>query len=207
MQNTNFYRYSKRIAYQIKTGTSPDRAATFNHAVCKNYTLQEIAHLVDVAYFLHLQDGKHINQHINALIAKEAKIPRHIKKTDTNKIQIADKDDKRKITQLYHLYRVVGKTIFIKMYCPSNISKYTFEKWCNKVFINPDERNKKGIRVHPHKKEVLDFLKRGAYIDFSETTTSVYIVLNDEKIRISNHENYNDENNLYKKVILNIIIR
>lgn len=102
---------------------------------------------------------------------------------------------------IYILYRVVGKSNFIKMFCPENVPPRTFEKWCNAALAGPG-LNKN--RIFPVAKKVaMQMLCDGGEIRIG-VHGSVYIHTNEGRARFSDHpasENFKE--NLTNNFIIN----
>lgn len=195
----NYYSFATSVAWRIKIGVTSNYQNSLNAIVANRLPFEELVQIIDVAYFESELTDKPFYQLINKALYHESKylpVPAELK----DNISSVEIDEQPKLKSLYFLYRVIGKSNFIKIYCPYNVSKNTFRKWCDAAFRHVG-RNGKGERVHPNKKDVLNALREGGEMRFTERG-SVYITLIKEKIRISDHETSIEED-----VTLNIIIK
>lgn len=191
------YEMSRSKAFKLKTvgyGIT-NNIKDYNLMILQKIELDELTHLVAIAYFI----AKKENKNFYSCLSKEiARMGMYMNQKNKKPIlNTTDLKNDRQVVQLYNLYRIIGFAAFYK-YLNIIAPKSTVQKWCNNCFGQRKDE-KRGSRKM--KRKVLDVLENGGNIRFSETTTSVYISNNEQKIRISNHLAYNEED-----ITINILL-
>lgn len=89
----------------------------------------------------------------------------------------------KEFNQAEYAYRLLGFNLFYRHVVPKYISKSTARRWTNRLFGRRKWEARGSRKI---KRKIREALKTGV-VRFSQTSTSVYIKNNTEKIRIADH--------------------
>lgn len=195
--------YTIPTAKKVLEGATPSFANLQNQRIAATLPFAELCQIIDAAIWISQKEGTYLYTQINRELYPYArdlqKVDSIIYKNMTYNRLLKGRNRNRDLDAMHGLYRVIGKKYFIAFYCPPTVKERTFRDWLDKTFADP-ERNKKGARVHPHRKEVLAAIMEGANIRVTERG-SLYIISESQKIRISDHPTTHN-----RDLTLNIII-
>jgi len=167
---------------------------TYNLVILEKMDIEELTQIVAISFFRSKSEEKGFYQILSDEIRRTGVYKN--RNNLTVNFDVSDFRQERKYLQLDNLYQVIGFDLFYK-YLEIKNPRSTVQKWCWRVFAKRKNEERLSIKL---KKEIEKILKTGGQIRFSESSSSVYILNNESKIRISNHEA--GENKDFTKTII-----